>query len=98
MTGGAGGKWMLFKEAKEAQLGGGDKPDYLTVLATVIHIRSNNCTYKACPTENCNKKVVLCVFSGKYYKSSWMLPFSHMTQCTVGQSTNLEKVCLEFEY
>lgn len=67
MTGGAGGKWMLFKEAKEAQLGGGDKPDYLNVLATVIHIRSSNCTYKACPTENCNKKVVLCVFSGKYY-------------------------------
>ncbi|XP_054276816.1 replication protein A 70 kDa DNA-binding subunit-like [Macrosteles quadrilineatus] len=56
--GGSSGKWMLFKEAKDAQLGGGDKPDYLTVLATVLHVRGQNCMYKACPSENCQKKVI----------------------------------------
>uniref|UniRef100_A0A1B6MN54 Replication protein A subunit n=1 Tax=Graphocephala atropunctata TaxID=36148 RepID=A0A1B6MN54_9HEMI len=56
--GGAGGKLMLFKEAKDANLGAGDKPDYFSVMATMLHIRTDRCLYKACPSEGCNKKVI----------------------------------------
>lgn len=39
------------------QLGLGEKPDYFTIKASVIHIKSENISYTACPTEGCNKKV-----------------------------------------
>nr|CAD7429216.1 unnamed protein product [Timema monikensis] len=59
-TGGAGvdGNWMSFKEVHNAQLGGGEKPDYFNCKATVLLVRSENATYRACPQGDCNKKVV----------------------------------------
>nr|CAD7459617.1 unnamed protein product [Timema tahoe] len=59
-TGGVGfdGNWMSFKEVHDAQLGGGDKPDYFNCKATVLLVRSENATYRACPQVDCNKKVV----------------------------------------
>ncbi|PVV02755.1 hypothetical protein BB560_002781 [Smittium megazygosporum] len=45
-------------EIKEEALGMGDKPDYYTLNATVVYIRNENMTYPACPSENCNKKVI----------------------------------------
>ncbi|KAJ9597480.1 hypothetical protein L9F63_011665, partial [Diploptera punctata] len=57
---GAGGvgNLLTLREAKMNQLGCGDKPDYFSCIATVSMIRSENALYKACPTADCNKKVI----------------------------------------
>lgn len=60
-TGGAMGgnaNWKTLGQAKAENLGHGDKPDYYSVKACVSIVRKENCLYKACPSENCNKKVV----------------------------------------
>ncbi|XP_069686364.1 replication protein A 70 kDa DNA-binding subunit isoform X2 [Periplaneta americana] len=60
-TGGVGGgtsNWMTLKEAQENQLGCGDKPDYFSCTGTLLIVRSENSLYKACPTPECNKKVI----------------------------------------
>ena len=36
----------------------GDKADYFTAKGTVMFVKKDNCMYKACPTEQCNKKVI----------------------------------------
>lgn len=51
-------QWMSFYEAKENNLGTGDKPDYFQCKAMIHNIRSNNAVYKSCPTAECNKKLV----------------------------------------
>ncbi|PSN38056.1 Replication protein A 70 kDa DNA-binding subunit [Blattella germanica] len=58
-TTGVGGSsnWMSLKDAQD-QLGCGDKPDYYSCVATIFILRSENSLYKACPTEECNKKVI----------------------------------------
>jgi len=56
--GGGGGKFYLLGEAMAAKLGCGDKADYFNCYATVMHIRTEKTVYKACPTTDCNKKVV----------------------------------------
>ncbi|XP_050069217.1 replication protein A 70 kDa DNA-binding subunit [Anopheles maculipalpis] len=59
--GGAAGlstEWLSFQEAKDRNLGAGDKPDYFQVKAMVHTIRSANAVYKACPQTDCNKKVI----------------------------------------
>ncbi|CAM6060744.1 unnamed protein product [Sphagnum tenellum] len=46
---------------KDEGLGRGDKPDWITVRATVFYIKPDNFCYTACPLDNggkqCNKKV-----------------------------------------
>uniref|UniRef100_A0A182Y582 Replication protein A subunit n=1 Tax=Anopheles stephensi TaxID=30069 RepID=A0A182Y582_ANOST len=59
--GGAAGlttEWLSFQEAKDRNLGSGDKPDYFQVKAMVHTIKSANAVYKACPQADCNKKVI----------------------------------------
>ncbi|XP_065291671.2 replication protein A 70 kDa DNA-binding subunit [Dermacentor albipictus] len=56
--GGGNSNWKSIAQAKAEGLGKGDKPDYYSVKACVSIIRKENCLYKACPSENCNKKVV----------------------------------------
>ncbi|XP_058813344.1 replication protein A 70 kDa DNA-binding subunit [Topomyia yanbarensis] len=51
-------EWITFHEAKERNLGNGDKPDYFQVKALIHNIKSGNAVYKACPQPECNKKVV----------------------------------------
>lgn len=51
-------EWVTFLEAKEKNLGNGDKPDYFQTKATVHLIRDSNAYYKACPQPECNKKIV----------------------------------------
>lgn len=46
-----------INEIKEAQLGMSDKTDYFAMRATVMHIKTDNIVYPACPTPQCNKKV-----------------------------------------
>uniref|UniRef100_A0A1B6CV81 Replication protein A subunit n=1 Tax=Clastoptera arizonana TaxID=38151 RepID=A0A1B6CV81_9HEMI len=60
-TGGTDGgnyKCITLQEAKDSQLGGGDKPDYYSTIATLVHVRTENCLYKACPQPTCQKKVI----------------------------------------
>lgn len=32
--------------------------DYFTCIATIVYMRKENCLYQACPSKDCNKKVV----------------------------------------
>lgn len=32
--------------------------DYFSCVGTVVYLRKENCMYQACPTQDCNKKVV----------------------------------------
>ncbi|KAG5354081.1 hypothetical protein C0989_009779 [Termitomyces sp. Mn162] len=45
-------------EVKDSQLGQQDKVEYFSVRATIMHIKSDNICYPACPTIGCNKKVI----------------------------------------
>ncbi|XP_062499308.1 replication protein A 70 kDa DNA-binding subunit-like [Corticium candelabrum] len=45
-------------QIKDENLGHGDKPDYLSVRATAVFFKKDNCLYKACPLEDQNYKVV----------------------------------------
>ncbi|XP_029834399.3 replication protein A 70 kDa DNA-binding subunit [Ixodes scapularis] len=55
---GAAASWKHLSEAKSQKLGFGDKPDYFSCKASVAIVRKENCLYKACPAEKCNKKLV----------------------------------------
>ncbi|KLO19144.1 replication factor-a protein [Schizopora paradoxa] len=47
-----------LENVKESQLGMGDKQEYFSCRATILHVKHDNLSYPACQTENCNKKVV----------------------------------------
>uniref|UniRef100_G3QB71 Replication protein A subunit n=1 Tax=Gasterosteus aculeatus aculeatus TaxID=481459 RepID=G3QB71_GASAC len=55
---GAKTNWKTLSDVKSEQLGQGEKADYFTCLASVLYIRKENCLYQACPSADCNKKVV----------------------------------------
>ncbi|KAF9227715.1 replication factor-A protein 1 [Gyrodon lividus] len=46
-----------LSDVKESQLGMSDKADFFSARATVMHIKSENIAYPACPAQGCNKKV-----------------------------------------
>ncbi|XP_041664731.1 replication protein A 70 kDa DNA-binding subunit [Cheilinus undulatus] len=50
--------WKTLSDVKNEHLGHGDKPDYYTCIATIVYLRKENCLYQACPSQDCNKKVV----------------------------------------
>jgi len=56
--GGPSGQFKSLGQMKAENLGMGDKPDYFTTTVTVSFVRKENCLYKACPSADCNKKVV----------------------------------------
>ncbi|XP_031429075.1 replication protein A 70 kDa DNA-binding subunit isoform X2 [Clupea harengus] len=58
--GGGGGNtnWKTLADVKTEHLGHGEKPDYFSCIGTVVHLRKENCMYQACPSADCNKKVV----------------------------------------
>ncbi|XP_029303122.1 replication protein A 70 kDa DNA-binding subunit [Cottoperca gobio] len=60
MKGGGGGNtnWKTLADVKTEHLGHGDKADYYTCIATIVYLRKENCLYQACPSQDCNKKVV----------------------------------------
>lgn len=57
-SGNMSGQWKTFAQVNSEQLGMGDKPEYYVTKATVVMLRKENCMYMACPSEECNKKVV----------------------------------------
>lgn len=50
--------WMSFKEVQDQNLGHSEKGDYYQVVGTILLINSENILYKACATDDCNKKVI----------------------------------------
>ncbi|XP_015754913.1 PREDICTED: replication protein A 70 kDa DNA-binding subunit-like [Acropora digitifera] len=52
------GSYKTLLQVKSEQLGMGDKPDYFTAKATAVFFKKDNCLYKACPSPECNKKVI----------------------------------------
>uniref|UniRef100_A0A665TTW3 Replication protein A subunit n=1 Tax=Echeneis naucrates TaxID=173247 RepID=A0A665TTW3_ECHNA len=61
LKGGSGGgntNWKSLSDVKNEHLGHGDKADYYTCIATIVYLRKENCLYQACPSQDCNKKVI----------------------------------------
>ncbi|MEE6469176.1 hypothetical protein FKM82_008528 [Ascaphus truei] len=56
--GGANTNWKSLLEVKTENLGHGEKADYFSSVATVVYLRKENCMYQACPSPECNKKVI----------------------------------------
>ncbi|KAH9644803.1 hypothetical protein HF086_007891 [Spodoptera exigua] len=56
-TGGSS-EWITFSDAEARQLGSGDKGDYFSLLGVLTFTFADNAVYKACPQEQCNKKLV----------------------------------------
>ncbi|XP_020778616.2 replication protein A 70 kDa DNA-binding subunit-like isoform X2 [Boleophthalmus pectinirostris] len=57
---GSGAKmnWKTLSDVKTEHMGHEEKADYFSCVATVVYIRKENCLYRACPSSNCNKKVL----------------------------------------
>ncbi|KAM4628160.1 replication protein A 70 kDa DNA-binding subunit [Polymixia lowei] len=61
VRGGSGGgntNWKTLTDVKTEHLGHGEKADYFSCIATIVYLRKENCLYQACPSQDCNKKVV----------------------------------------
>jgi len=62
LRGGGGGSantnWKTLADVKTEHLGHGDKADYFSCTATIVYLKKENCLYQACPSQDCNKKVV----------------------------------------
>ncbi|RZC33487.1 BORA N, Rep fac-A C and/or tRNA anti-codon domain containing protein, partial [Asbolus verrucosus] len=50
--------WMTFKEVQDNELGHSYRGDYYQTMGTILLTRSDKLLYKACPTTDCNKKVI----------------------------------------
>lgn len=50
--------WKMLSDIKNEDMGHGEKADYFSCVATVVFIRKENCLYQACPSADCNKKVI----------------------------------------
>ncbi|KAH8099587.1 replication factor-a protein [Cristinia sonorae] len=48
---------LSIEEVKTKDLGNGDKADFFSTRATVMHLKSDNIAYPACPNTGCSKKV-----------------------------------------
>lgn len=48
--------FKTFQEIKSANIQ--DKPEYFSNNATVVFVKKDNCMYQACPSDDCNKKVI----------------------------------------
>ncbi|XP_032389104.1 replication protein A 70 kDa DNA-binding subunit isoform X4 [Etheostoma spectabile] len=58
MGSGAKMNWKTLSDIKDEQLGQAEKTDYFSCVATVLYTRKENCLYQACPSADCNKKVI----------------------------------------
>ncbi|XP_013143928.1 PREDICTED: replication protein A 70 kDa DNA-binding subunit [Papilio polytes] len=55
---GGAGEWLTFSEAEAQQLGAGERGDYYWLLGALTFTFSDNAVYKACPQDQCNKKLL----------------------------------------
>lgn len=56
--GAAGSQFILLAVSEVERMGFGEKPDYFSIKGTISALKRENCMYKACPTTDCNKKLV----------------------------------------
>uniref|UniRef100_A0A3Q3WHF4 Replication protein A subunit n=1 Tax=Mola mola TaxID=94237 RepID=A0A3Q3WHF4_MOLML len=59
-SGGSGAtmNWKSLSDVKNENMGHGEKADYFTCVATLLYTRKENCLYQACPSTDCQKKVI----------------------------------------
>ncbi|KAM4726414.1 replication protein A 70 kDa DNA-binding subunit-like [Anableps anableps] len=50
--------WRTLSDVKNENMGHGEKAEYFSCVATVVFMRKENCLYQACPSSDCNKKVI----------------------------------------
>ncbi|XP_043996851.1 replication protein A 70 kDa DNA-binding subunit-like [Gambusia affinis] len=50
--------WRTLRDVKNENMGHGEKADYFSCVATIVFMRKENCLYQACPSSDCNKKVI----------------------------------------
>ncbi|XP_014827839.1 PREDICTED: replication protein A 70 kDa DNA-binding subunit-like isoform X2 [Poecilia mexicana] len=50
--------WKTLSDVKNENMGHGEKADYFSCVATIVYMRKENCLYQACPSSDCNKKVI----------------------------------------
>ena len=55
-----------LEEIQRLALGKGEKPDYISVRGTIVHIKSDNLMYDSCAT--CNKKLIPINFNSGPYR------------------------------
>ncbi len=56
-SGGFSTNWKTFAEVKSENIGV-EKADYFTTKGTIVFLKKDNCMYQACPSQDCNKKVI----------------------------------------
>ncbi|KAL0270274.1 UNVERIFIED_CONTAM: hypothetical protein PYX00_007739 [Menopon gallinae] len=56
-SGGGGSNWMFLGELATQGIGRGDKADYFSCVVNILMVKSENCVYKACPQQECKKKM-----------------------------------------
>ncbi|KAM9811370.1 replication protein A 70 kDa DNA-binding subunit isoform X1 [Syngnathus typhle] len=54
----ANSNWKTLSDVKSEHLGHGEKADYFTCVGTIVYMRKESCLYQACPSQECNKKVL----------------------------------------
>ncbi|TWW75009.1 Replication protein A 70 kDa DNA-binding subunit [Takifugu flavidus] len=59
-SGGSGMRmnWKTLSDVKNENMGHGEKADYFSCVATLLYSRKDTCLYQACPSVDCNKKVL----------------------------------------
>ncbi|XP_058483963.1 replication protein A 70 kDa DNA-binding subunit-like [Solea solea] len=50
--------WKTLSDVKNEQMGQEEKAEYFSCVATVVYTRKENCLYQACPSADCNRKVI----------------------------------------
>lgn len=55
---GAKTNWKTLSDVKNEHMGHGEKADYFSCVASLLYARKENCLYQACPSADCNKKVI----------------------------------------
>lgn len=55
---GSNTNWVLLGDLTSQGLGLGDKADYFSGVVNVLMAKQDNCIYKACPVEECKKKII----------------------------------------
>ncbi|PIL24266.1 replication protein A [Ganoderma sinense ZZ0214-1] len=68
-----------LNDVKVSELGMYDKPDYFSARATVMHIKSDNISYPACPTQGC---------VSDYSGQAWFQGFNDVGQLLFGMSAD----------
>lgn len=57
-AGGMSGNWSMIREATARGMQARDMPETFICKAMINMVRTDNIMYKACPSDNCNKKVI----------------------------------------